>query len=134
MEMETANLAAHRMVAFAALLLIGAGNPGTSVSGSELGAAPVSMKVQLGVRDLSSPAGVAALYVRIRNAARSVCGYADTHFYQAQAVWNDCVDRTIAHAVASVGNAELTAYYLAKAGRARVFPASRASSVVRRVP
>jgi UrcA family protein len=92
------------------------------------------MKVRLGPLDISTPDGVAALYVRIRNAARSVCGYADNHFYQAQVLWNDCVDRTIGHAVASVGNAELTAYYLTKAGRVRAFPTTKASRVVDRLP
>jgi UrcA family protein len=104
-----------------------------TVSASELGAVPMSLKVRVASLDLSTPNGVAELYARIRNAARTVCGYADNHFYQARAGWNECVDRTIDHAVASVGNAKLTAYSLAKAGR-RAFPITKTSSVVDRLP
>jgi UrcA family protein len=129
--METSMRAPHCFVALAALIVAGV-TVGATISASELGAPPMSLTVQLG--DLSTPDGVATLYARIRNAARTVCGYADNHFYQARAQWNGCVDRTIGHAIARVGNAKLTAYYRARSGRARSLPLAKIPSVADRLP
>lgn len=132
--METSKLVVHRLAALAALFLVSGISAGTTISASEIGTAPLSVKVRFGGLDLATPDGVAELYARIRSAARSVCGYADTHFFQAQAAWNECVDRTIGHAVTNVGNAKLTAYYLGKSGRRGALAVSKTSSVVDRLP
>ena len=132
--MESSKLAVQRLVTLAALLLGSGISAGTTISASEPGTAPLTVKVRLSGLDLGTRDGVEELYARIRNAARSVCGYADTHFFQAQAAWNECVDRTIGHAVTSVGNAKLTAYYLGKAGRRGALTVSKTSSVVDRLP
>jgi len=64
--------------------------------------------------DLSSPAGAAVLYQRIRVAASRVCGNPDhrdlARFGQAKT----CTDKAIAGAVTAVGNDTLTDLYQTK--------------------
>jgi UrcA family protein len=133
-DMKTVRRTAHRVLPLAIAVVAGAGiNPGNTVCASELGEAPVFRTVQVRASDLSTPERVAALYRRIRSAARSVCGYADNHFREEQAAWDECVDEAIGHAVARVGNADLTDYYLARAKRGHAAPATEVSSVVERV-
>jgi UrcA family protein len=100
---------------------------------SDIHDAPTSLRVQVSAPDLSSPQRVAALYWRIRNAARSVCGFADSHFREEQAAWNECVQEAIGRAVAGVDNATLTDYYLARSRHGRTIPATGAPKVVNRV-
>jgi UrcA family protein len=71
-----------------------------------------SIRLQLTEHALDTPQGVAMTYTRIRNAARSVCGYADRVFPQEQEGWDDCVAATICHTVAKIGNPKLTDFYL----------------------
>jgi UrcA family protein len=133
-DMKTVRRPARHVLPLVIALLGGACmHPGNTLSASELGDAPAFRTVQIRASDLSTPEQVAALYRRIRNAARSVCGYADNHFREEQAAWDDCVDKAIGHAVAKVGNADLTDYYLARAKRAHQAPATEVSRVVERV-
>jgi UrcA family protein len=123
-----------RALLFAIAVLAGADmNPGNVVWASDPGGVPTSRKVQLSDMDLSTPERVAELYRRIRNAARSVCGYADSRFREEQAAWDDCVQGAIAHAVAQVGSASLTDYSLARANHSRATPATESPKVVNRV-
>jgi UrcA family protein len=132
--MNDSKLTALRVLPLAIAVVAGGGmNPGNTACASDHGGAPTSMKVRLNATDLSARDGVAALYRRIRNAARSVCGYADNHFPEEQAAWNECVDEAIGHAVAQVGNADLTNYYLARAGRGHAIPTTQTSKVADRV-
>lgn len=131
--MKAATRTARHMLPLAIALMAGAGmNPGNTVCASDLDNAPPFRTVQVRATDLSTPERVAALYRRIRNAARSVCGYADNHFREEQAAWDDCVDKAIGHAVAKVGNADLTDYYVARAKRVHPAPATEVSRVVER--
>ena len=62
--------------------------------------------------NLGSQAGVQALYVRIRSAAREVCGPAAmTGSSVSSAVWRDCVGASLHDAILKVKNPALTAYY-----------------------
>jgi len=108
-------------------------DPASVVWASDTHGAPTALYVQFSALDLSTPERVAALYRRIRNAARSVCGYADSHFRQEQAAWDVCVEEAIGRAVAGVDNATLTDYYLARARRGRTIPTTEAPKVVNRV-
>ena len=74
---------------------------------------PPSVTVSLKDLDLRTPAGTATAYLRIRNAARSVCGIADV-FPGEKAAWDRCVQEAIGSAVARLRVARLTDYYLAR--------------------
>jgi UrcA family protein len=78
---------------------------------------PPSVTVVYSDQDLTTSPGVATLYVRIRNAAQSVCGPLDGALLEEKITWTRCVDESLGNAVAKVGNTRLTAYYLAKARR-----------------
>ena len=60
--------------------------------------------------NLSTPAGAATLYRRIKSAAESVCGYEETDF-RAQISWRACVRRAVDDAVAKVNSPQLTALH-----------------------
>jgi UrcA family protein len=62
--------------------------------------------------NLSSPAGVQALYVRIQWAAVAVCGPSEiTGTRIVSRAWKDCVSSSIREAVLKVNLPPLTAYY-----------------------
>lgn len=62
--------------------------------------------------NLASPAGVQALYLRIRTAARDVCGPSEiTGERAASAAWKDCVNASVNQAVRKVDHPLLSAYY-----------------------
>jgi UrcA family protein len=134
------DMKAARPTAFRALPLLiavvagGCMNPVMTAGASDLGGAPTSRTVQVRAADLSTPERVAALYRRIRNAARSVCGYADNRFREEQAAWDACVNQAIGRAVARVASADLTDYYLARAKPSGAVPGTDLSKVVERVP
>ena len=131
---------AARRKAFRALPLLiavvagGCMNPVMTAGASDLGGALTSRTIQVRAADLSTPERVAALYRRIRHAAQSVCGYADSRFREEQAAWDDCVDQAVGRAVASVASADLTYYYLARAKPGRAVPGTDVSKVAERVP
>ena len=85
-----------------------------------------SLTVSFADLNLTNRQGLAALYTRIRNAARTVCGSApDISFADARADWTRCVNHAIAGAVAKVGNADLTDYYFANTNRSNTSVAQR---------
>ena len=62
--------------------------------------------------NLATPAGLQALYLRIQNAARSVCGSAELPGSRvASEAWTDCVTASIRGAISEVNQPALTAYY-----------------------
>ena len=69
-----------------------------------------SIKVGYGDLDLSTQAGAATLYNRIRGAARQVCGYEGDSFAD-KAIWKSCFSGAIDNAVATVNNPRLTALH-----------------------
>ena len=82
-----------------------------------VGREPPSVRVSVRDVDLTTHAGAATLYQRIRNAARSVCGPVDGALPGEKAEWDRCVDEAIGSAVAKLGSAKLTEYYLARTHR-----------------
>ena len=73
-----------------------------------------SRVVKFGDLDLSRDAGVAALYSRIKAAAREVCVPLDAATMQLVRVRFDCRQGAIARAVGDVNSPALTSYYLEK--------------------
>ena len=132
--MRAAKRTALRLLPVAIAVIAGTGiNPAKPAWATDPGGAAPSRSVQISAVDLSTPKRVAALYRRIRNAAQSVCGYADNRFSEEQAAWDECVEVAIGHAVARVGSASLTDYYLARVRRGHALPATEVSQVVNRV-
>ena len=80
-----------------------------------------SIKLHLTKDVLDTPEGIAMIYTRIRNAARSVCGQPDRVLPQEKADWDDCVAATIRYTVAQIGRPKLTDFYMMKS-RAPVAP------------
>jgi len=95
------------LVALVAVLML---SPIEPVNAAILGARATSVTVRFHSRDLDTPQGVAGVYRRIRAAAESVCGQPDDALTPEKLLWNQCVDRAIAGAVASVHSQSLTAY------------------------
>lgn len=93
------------------------------------GREPSSVRVSVRDLDLRSHAGAVTAYSRIRNAARSVCGPVDIALPEEKAAWDRCVDKAIGSAVAKLGDAELTDYYLAKTHRAHLTATAEISKV-----
>jgi UrcA family protein len=69
--------------------------------------------------NLSTQAGAAVLYKRIRNAAIEVCGDVDSRRLDEAAAAQACVDRAIATSVRSVNSPKLTGEYNAHTGVAQ---------------
>jgi UrcA family protein len=85
-----------------------------------------SLKVSFADLNLTKSEGTVTLFTRIRNAARTVCGPApDISFGDGRADWSRCVNDAIADAVAKVGDANLTDYYLVKTDRSKTSVARR---------
>ena len=79
-------------------------------------AAAPSVSEQVVVRfddlNLATPAGLQALYLRIQNAARSVCGTPETLGTRvASQAWKECVSTSVRDAIFKVNRPALTAYY-----------------------
>jgi UrcA family protein len=71
--------------------------------------------VRFGDLNLATQAGLQALYLRIQNAARDVCGpsqVAGTRI--ASGAWKDCVSASIHDAILQINQPSLTAYYAAQ--------------------
>ncbi len=67
--------------------------------------------------DLSRNTGVAALYARLRFAAREVCEPMEVRALRSIGARDRCVTQAIARAVADVNVPTLTSYHLAKTGQ-----------------
>lgn len=96
------------------------------------GREPSSVRVSVKDLDLTTHVGAAAVYLRIRNAARSVCGSVDIALPEEKAAWDRCVDEAIARAVAKLGSANLTDYYLGKSHRAHLSATAQISKPTNR--
>lgn len=69
--------------------------------------------------NIHTQAGVAALYNRIRNAARQVCGDVDSRRLDEAAAAKACVDHAVFASVAAVDNPKLTREYEVRANGAQ---------------
>jgi len=97
--------------AFAVMTATAAATPAVAdVSGDA-----VSDHVKYGDLDLMHPAGVNALYNRIRSASKSVCAQLSSREVPVQ-FYNACFTKAMSHAVADVKQPALTALYLEKTG------------------
>jgi UrcA family protein len=76
---------------------------------------------------LSTPAGVAALYQRLRGAAQDVCREEGTKDLESTVRVKACVTAAVSEAVTEINNPALTAYYRARfaGSNAAVLQASR---------
>jgi len=130
--MSTSTRTAFRFLPLALVALAGLSfDPQNAARAADFGRdAPPSVKVSFSELDLAKPEGTAILYLRIRNAARTVCGPVDIRLLEEWAYWTQCVNESIANAVAKVGNANLTAYYLAKTNRSHVITTAQISKPV----
>ena len=70
-----------------------------------------TLKVSYADLDLSHPAGVDRLYVRLRQAASLVCNPSDTQGVRAQVSYRACAERALDDAVATVNDPNLTALH-----------------------
>jgi UrcA family protein len=75
--------------------------------------------------DLSTSAGAAALYGRIKAAAGDICGSLDHGSLASKVLYHHCVDRGVEAAVAKVDRPALYAVYVAKSPAKPVRFASR---------
>jgi UrcA family protein len=73
-----------------------------------------SRVVKFGDLDLNRGAGVEALYLRIKSAAREVCEPEDAAIMKLMRVRFDCRQDAIARAIDEVNSPALTSYYLGK--------------------
>jgi len=85
-----------------------------------LGASPTladetsrSLKVSYSDLDLTTQAGAATLYNRIRGAARQVCGYEGVTYADTSG-WKRCFNGAVSNAVAKVNSPRLTALHEGK--------------------
>jgi UrcA family protein len=76
---------------------------------------PQSRVVRYDDLNLGTSAGVEALYRRIKEAARDVCGEPTvTGSHLVTETWKDCVAGAVRHAVLTVNQPTLTTYYAAR--------------------
>ena len=95
-------------VTLAGLTLIGT----ASLAHAAAPASTDSVVVRFDDLNLGTQAGLQALYRRIQNAARSVCGSPDVlGSHIASEAWKDCVSESVHDAILKVNRPSLTAYY-----------------------
>jgi UrcA family protein len=86
---------------------------------------PKQVTVSTADLNLAHPAGVEALYGRIRAAAREVCREADGRGIAQQMLLRDCMNDSVDRAVASAHNDALASLHLAKSGRSAATVAAK---------
>ncbi len=94
--------------------LLAAGTLIVAVSTAARAAEIPQVHVKYADLNVSSPAGAAVLYQRIRIAATQVCGTPDQRDLSRLEQAKTCTDKAIAGAVTAVGNDVLTDLYEAK--------------------
>ena len=68
--------------------------------------------VRFGDLNLGTQAGLQALYLRIQNAARDVCGPAEIMGTRlVSTAWKDCVSASVRDAILTINRPSLTAFY-----------------------
>jgi len=112
--MQMSKLTALQVLPVAVAMMANPGIDSRSAAYAAVGHEPSAIRVAVKDLDLTTHAGATTLYQRIRNAARSACGPVDSALTEEKAAWDRCVDEAIGSAVAKVGSAKLTEYYLAK--------------------
>lgn len=90
-----------------------------AVSGAFAGEPSVQLRsetVRFGDLNVTSPAGVAALYTRIHAAAQRVCAVSGERDFARMSVSADCARKAESGAVQKLSLPALTAYYRIKTG------------------
>ena len=104
------------MLSLAGLALIAAGHPTSAAAQS---ADLSSSRVVYSDLDVSTDAGVARLYLRMEHGAQEVCSsYLSQADVEANQRFRACTADAMAHAVAAVHSAKLTALYAQRSGSA----------------
>ena len=97
---------------------MGIATTGVPTLAGEVDVTTRSLTVSYKDLDLAVPAGVDALYGRLRTAAGSVCGpKADGRNLVARFYWKQCYDKALDGAVGKVDHAALSETHLAHTGR-----------------
>jgi UrcA family protein len=91
-----------------------------------------SITVKFPSEDLEAAPGVARLYRRIHEAAKTVCGAYDDALPDERFLWRQCVDHAVSTAVLSLHSETLSAYHRRHTGRppAPVALAARPSAAI----
>ncbi len=106
--MNSLNIIRHVMTA----AIVGTLVSGLAVSAGAADAKDsLSITVKFGDLNVSTPEGAAALYARIRSAAKSVCSPPESTDYPFKSGFNACVHKAVADAVTKVNRMELYAVY-----------------------
>ena len=80
---------------------------------------PLQVKVKYGDLNVSSAAGAATLYTRIRLAAEAVCHPFNNRDFASQKLFAGCVYKAMSNAVNEVDQPTLSAIYNAKTGTSK---------------
>jgi UrcA family protein len=125
LEMPMKAIASHRRRPMTAMLLLaGLTTLPLTAQSADTSAAPDerrSVQVSYADLNLAHPAGVQALYGRLKSAARQLClhDYTSRELYR-RAASRDCYDRTLDDAVDSVNDARLKGLHAANARRSAI--------------
>jgi UrcA family protein len=125
--MQISKRTALQVLPVAVAMMADSGIDSRNSAYAAVGREPPSVRVSVKDLNLTTPAGAAAVYVRIRNAARSVCGAVDIALPEEKAAWDRCVDEAIGSAVAKLGSAKLTEHYLARTHRPHLITTAKIS-------
>ena len=79
--------------------------------------APAHLAVSYADLNLNNDAGTAVLYMRLKQAARQVCGDWDTRDLSRGLAATACINKALSQAVARVNSPMLTSLYEAKTGK-----------------
>ena len=81
--------------------------------------APRTLTVQFGDLNLNNAQGVAALYKRIKNAARNVCSELEGRTLSKKRLYAECVDTALSTAIARVDRPALSRYVVDRSAKPR---------------
>jgi UrcA family protein len=81
--------------------------------------APKTLTVQFGDLNLDNAQGVAALFKRIKNAARNVCSEFEGRTLTHKRLYADCVDTALSTAIARVDRPALSRYVVDRSAKPR---------------
>ena len=87
---------------------------GAFAAASPAATATTAVTVRYGDLNLSNPEGAAALYARLRSAARKVCGTADPRELSAYDAVKQCYELALADAVERIDQARLVTLHRAR--------------------
>jgi UrcA family protein len=97
----------HAGVALVGLLALGIG----AVASADNSGDVRKITVKFGDLNVSTPEGAAALYARIRSAAKTVCAPDDYAYFPFRTGVSECIQKAIADAVMKVNQPALVAVY-----------------------